>query len=146
MIHSIMILSIKQLNRFWSKVRKTKSCWIWNGARTTTGYGTCSFNNRTQRSHRISYLITKGAISNGLVLDHICRNRICVNPNHLRAITNRENILLGNSPMAKFSRRTKCCRGHILKGKNIIPYKLNGKSYGRRCVKCMKMFNRNRYL
>ena len=70
-------------SRFWSKVRKTEGCWIWNGAIQNSGYGCFWVNGVSLKAHRLSYELEKGKIPDGLVIDHLCRNRRCVNPRHL---------------------------------------------------------------
>ena len=84
--------------RFWSKVRKTDACWIWEGQISTTHYGEFHVSGSNERgnlvrakAHRFAYELTNGPIPEGLVLDHLCRTTICVNPAHLQAVTNVEN-------------------------------------------------------
>lgn len=91
-------------NLFWAKVEKTDTCWNWTGAKTaarpqrpqapaTEGYGVFNINKRPFYAHRLSYLVHKGPLVDGLVIDHICNNSLCVNPDHLEQVTNRENTL-----------------------------------------------------
>jgi hypothetical protein len=99
--------------RFWSHVDKSHSCWIWNGAQNGNGYGTFQIDRKNYRVHRLSYMILRGEIPSGLSLDHLCRNRLCVNPDHLEAVSLRENILRGTGP-ASSCRTNICCHGHDL--------------------------------
>lgn len=70
--------------RFWQKVKKTASCWLWTGAKLKTGYGSIRIKNRSTRAHRVAYQISFGEIpERGLIL-HSCDNKLCVNPSHLR--------------------------------------------------------------
>lgn len=114
-------LTNKQKSRFLSRIytnpkMETKHCWIWKGNFGSNGYGQISLNDKTISAHRVSYLIFKGDLIDGLVIDHICRNIKCVNPFHLRQITNSENIYTENS-MAVINRNKKyCSRGHKFKG------------------------------
>ena len=85
-----LALSPRQEARFWAKVDKSGSCWEWAGARVR-GYGVFRLNGQMQRSHRVSYQIAKGDIAAGKIMDHACRNRGCVNPDHLRVVTYKEN-------------------------------------------------------
>lgn len=89
---------------FWAKVDKTDTCWNWVGAKTASrperpqapaspGYGVFNINNRPFYAHRLSYLVHNGPLVDGLVIDHICNNTLCVNPDHLKQVTNRENTL-----------------------------------------------------
>jgi len=82
----------KDLNeRFWQKVDKTGSCWIWTGAKLKTGYGSIRINNRSKRAHRVAYELSIGSIpEDGLIL-HSCDTKLCVNPDHLRVGTKSEN-------------------------------------------------------
>lgn len=70
-------------------------CWLWFGATTERGYGVVVANGRSIRAHRISYETAKGQIPEGLVLDHLCRVHCCVNPDHLEAVTQLENVRRG---------------------------------------------------
>jgi len=77
--------------RFWSKVNKTNTCWNWT-ARNTRGYGKFWFAGREVQAHRYSYELANGPIPEGMFIDHKCHNGICVNPNHLRLATNKQNM------------------------------------------------------
>jgi hypothetical protein len=107
--------------RFWNKVHKTSSCWIWQGA--TKGrdddYGCVRINGRGEYAHRVAYELVKGPIPNGLHLDHLCRERLCVNPDHLEPVDNRTNILRGIGPTAANARMKFCKRGHELNDQNV---------------------------
>lgn len=90
--------------RFWSYVdrREPDECWLWKGAispgpRGLPGYGNVRFEGRTQTAHIVAYRLTNGqdSIPDGHVLDHLCRNQHCVNPDHLEPVTQRENIHRG---------------------------------------------------
>lgn len=76
-------------------VDKTESCWNWTGALTTAGYGSLTKNYQRMYAHRWSYEQHVGPIPEGLALDHLCRNRSCVNPDHLEPVTIGENVRRG---------------------------------------------------
>lgn len=75
-------------DRFWEKVEKTGTCWLWRGAIERQGYGV--FENR--KAHRIAFTLIGGVIPTGLQLDHLCFVRHCVNPDHLEPVTAKENV------------------------------------------------------
>ena len=92
----------KKQELFFNKVIKTDTCWIWQGAKTanrperpqapaTQGYGMFSINKRPFYVHRLSYLVYVGPLVDGLVIDHVCNNSLCVNPDHLKQVTSQEN-------------------------------------------------------
>lgn len=106
-------LSEKDIKRFWIKVNKTNTCWLWTSNIAKNGYGTFSFQYRTKPAHRISFWLHKGDNNNLLVL-HKCDVRNCVNPEHLFLGTQQDNV---NDCVLKGRRnqvRTKmhCLRGH----------------------------------
>lgn len=115
-------------DKFWSKVRKTKSCWLWIGGKASGGYGKFRMGKKTCLAHRISYEISNGKVLNSFTLDHLCRNRICVNPIHLEPVTAKENILRGIGLAASNARKVQCPRNHPYD--RIAP---NGQRY---CVQC----------
>ena len=102
------------MDRFWSKVDKTPEteCWHWTSAITTEGYGQFWFNRRPRLAHRLAYEMLVGPIPEGLVIDHLCRVRHCVNPAHMEPVTQAENNARGSSLSAENARKTHCKRGH----------------------------------
>lgn len=114
-------------------------CWDWAGAVDAAGYGVFRFRGSgAYYAHRASYEIHVGSIPDGLVIDHLCRNRSCVNPKHLEPVTNRENLVRGESVVAVGMRRDTCAAGHLLQGGNL------GKSTvgGRTCRTCEREYQR----
>lgn len=128
-------------DRFWKRVREEDAdgCWIWIGARSRGGYGSfSSAPGRTASAHRWAYESLRAAIPEGLQLDHLCRNRACVNPWHLEPVTNRVNILRGVGPTACNAALTHCRKGHEYTPENTIPMPEGG----RRCRACRNEYHR----
>jgi len=102
--------------RFWSKVNKTDYCWEWCGSIGSHGYGQIQVKSNgkwsPQLAHRVSYVILKGPIAANLVLDHLCRNNICVNPEHLEPVAQLINIRRGINVGKPGVFQTHCKRGH----------------------------------
>ncbi len=116
-------LTEKQIKRLYSRIEKSPEtgCWNWIGTLASTGYGCITFNQIYYNSHRLVYVLEVGPIPKGNrrdipVLDHICRNTKCCNPDHLRLVSNRENILSGIGPCAKNHQKTHCIHGHLYTG------------------------------
>lgn len=112
-------------------------CWLWKGQKTQDGYGRFSARGESVRAHRYTYELFVGKIPNGLVIDHLCRNRSCVNPLHLEPVTNRENLLRGDTIPARHAKVTHCPKGHEYTQENTY---LNGGS--RICRQCMRIQGR----
>lgn len=85
-------MSIELTDNFWSKVRKTDTCWYWTGARNSKGRPCWSVKTRSVLAHRVAYEALVGPISAGLTIDHICLNPICVNTAHMELVTRAENV------------------------------------------------------
>ena len=101
-------------DRVWSKVDVAGwySCWEWTGAVTSRGYGEIHDDGHMRQAHRVVYELLVGPILDGLDLDHLCRNRRCVNPDHLQPVTHRENMRRGTGFIAHRMKQTHCLRGH----------------------------------
>jgi hypothetical protein len=100
------------LTRFWAKVEKTETCWLWTGAKISRGYGCCGFEGQPWLVHRLAYTVLVGPIGQGLTIDHVkprCTSKLCVRPDHLEPVTRRENT-------QRYARLiTTCKRGHELR-------------------------------
>lgn len=120
------------------------ACWEWRGVIAPDGYGrvpSAARHGLTTAAHRLVYARLVGPIPEGLTLDHLCRNRRCVNPAHLEPVTMRENNLRSNGVGAIAARKTHCNHGHPLSGENLRMVK--GK-YGpvRDCIECRRRVSR----
>jgi HNH endonuclease len=126
--------------RFWRFVEKSAGCWLWTGGTDRWGYGRFHIGKRTVAAHRFAYETTTGAIPDGRQLDHLCRTRLCVRPEHLEAVTCRENLLRGRTIQAANAAKTHCARGHRFDERNTKVTKLGQ----RRCRECNREWERER--
>lgn len=128
---------------FWLKVNKNGPipqdkpelgpCWLWTGGTSHAlsdprAYGRFYYKGKRYRAHRVAYIILRGSEPVDLHLDHLCRNRMCVNPDHLDPVTAFENNLRGESFSAINARKTNCPKGH--------PLVWNKTNTRRRCPSC----------
>jgi hypothetical protein len=126
--------------RFWKKVNKDgpihpelgTPCWLWMACCDKNGYGQFGIRGKTYLAHRVSYEILQRSIPEGLTLDHLCRVRHCVNPNHLEPVIKLVNTMRGVSFGALNKQKTACKRGHPYNSTNT---RISSKGY-RDCRKC----------
>lgn len=120
--------------------RDENGCWLWTPCKLNDGYGYArDAEGRDTKAHRLSYEIFVGPVPDGLHLDHLCRVRHCVNPEHLEPVTNRENILRGVGITAQCAQKTHCKRGHEFTPENTIL-----KGTWRECQTCRRDVSRDR--
>lgn len=100
------------VERFTSKIEVEGDCWQWRGTLLPSGYGKFSVGQKQCIAHRFSYETFVGPIPDGLQIDHLCRNRGCVRPTHLEAVTGRVNLLRGETITARNASRTHCPQDH----------------------------------
>jgi hypothetical protein len=129
--------------RFWDRADRgaPHDCWLWLGSINTGGYGRVHFAGENTYAHRVAYTLRYGAIPTGLQIDHLCRARSCVNPAHLEAVTQAENLRRGISPFAINWRAGKCKHGHEFTPDNTYIRRDNGR---RQCIACSRQRKRER--
>jgi hypothetical protein len=99
--------------RFWAKVAKSDGCWLWTAGKDGKGYGAAYVNLRQVRAHRLAYELVVGPIPGGMTIDHLCRNRACVNPAHMEVVTRGENTARSNRlKAAEIRAQSHCKHGH----------------------------------
>lgn len=121
---------VSAYERFRLNVYRAGDCWLWTGTRNNNGYGVFCADGKRQYVHRWiwqEFHYPNGSIPPEREIDHLCRNRACVNPSHMELVTHQENMRRGF-----FGQKTHCLRGHPLKGRNLAVYK-SGKRYCRAC-------------
>ena len=114
-------------------------CWIWQGA-TAGGYSHIYHRGKATRGHRAIWEELVGPIPEGEVIDHLCRVKLCLNPDHLEPVSQSVNIRRGTGVAAANARKTRCPYGHPYSGENLIVSK-----HGRACRECKNRRARLRY-
>lgn len=125
-------------------------CLLWQGATTGNGYGALARGTRGKSgyqrwlAHRYAYTIMVGPIPAGLDLDHLCRVRHCINPEHLEPVTRRENLLRGQTTTAERAAQTSCINGHPFDEANTYRRNDGRNDHTRRCRACHRDEERRR--
>ena len=130
------------LDRWWQRVDKQDGgCWEWTGVRFSNGYGRFRepITRRQQLAHRWGYQQLVGPVDPDLDLDHLCRNKGCVNPDHLEPVTHAENVRRWQVTRVV---PTHCHKGHEYTAENSVYF---GSPPRRRCVKCREIVAARRY-
>ena len=144
-----LMIDFNTWQRFWKKVKidKLTNCWNWEAYKLPEGYGVFHKGRKfgLVLSHRFSYEMKKQIIPNGLDIDHLCRNKSCVNPDHLETVTRKENLkraFIGIRMSMRLRERTHCKQGHVLLGKNLYLTPDNR----RQCKICINERSRKSYI
>lgn len=128
-------LSPAAITRFRSKTqRAANGCLNWTG-KLDNGYGRFWYEGRTMLAHRVAWEIENGPVPDGLHIDHLCRNRACVEVAHMEPVTIAENVLRGIGITAVNATKTVCKHGHALDQKNT--YRRRGRGH-RVCIRCAR--------
>ena len=113
-------------DRFWSNVsEQPNGCWQWIGWKDDRGYGRFSVRRYSRWAHRVAWRLLRSPIPSWLQIDHLCRNRSCVNPGHMELVTPQQNILRGTSLAAVRAQRELCPQGHRYDASNTYISKRN---------------------
>lgn len=133
---TIPALNVKDIARLYSNVEDNSSteCHEWVGSLNDSGYGVFYHNYSQYKAHRVVYSLNFGDPGENLVIDHLCRNRSCVNPAHLEAVSSQVNTLRGIGFAAKNALKGTCPRGHALIKPNHVSDMLG--THGRSCRSC----------
>ena len=126
-------------------VTDDNGCWNWIGAIDPCGYGRFYIHKRSRLAHRLMWELVGKTLDPLMQLDHLCRNKACVNPKHLEQVTARINIMRSECNSAKNARKTHCGKGHPLSGSNLYIYKTKA-GVGRACQTCCKVAWKAYYL
>lgn len=131
----------RDLDWIFSRVipEPNSGCWIWDGPPGGGGYARTTINNRQIKIHRLAWVLKNGPIPDGLELDHKCRVRSCVNPDHLEPVTRQINIMRGIGPAMLRARNAgvvACPKGHPYRGTNLFV----SKSGSRVCRECNRQW------
>lgn len=118
------------MDTFTQKIDFSGDCWVWTAAVNSKGYGIFSVDGSGRLAHRISYERGMGPIPEGLQIDHLCRNKLCVRPAHLEPVTNEENS------RRRWETYTVCGKGHELTPDNVRIHRRTNGPETKECRTC----------
>ena len=133
--HLSRYATVRERLEHYSMPEPMSGCWLWVGGLNNKGYPKMGLHSKIVLAHRIAFEEFRGPIPDGLVLDHLCRTPVCINPWHLEAVTQRVNILRGVSPSVRYAKRTHCEKGHEFTPENTAYPKVGA----RRCKTCSRL-------
>lgn len=134
------VLSVRGETWFFRQIHFKPGCWEWLGHKNDRGWGRFG----GQQAHRVAFEIWVGPIPVGLTIDHLCRNRGCVNPDHLEAVSTAINVLRGETITAANLAKTHCPQGHPYDEQNTLAQ--GGRRYCRECMRerCRRYYHQTR--
>lgn len=134
------MLGLAAEEKFWDRVSKQGSCWVWTGEINGWGYGATHVERKHRSAHRVAYEMARGPIPPGMQVDHLCGNKVCVNPDHLEPVTLQENLRRARVAGRIFDlgvfhkAKTQCPHGHAyVPGNLYLPPR-----GGRICLTCKR--------
>ena len=133
------VRGLDPIERFWSHLDATGDCWEWTGCRRD-GYGLVWWLCSMRSAHRIAYELLVEPIPDRFTIDHLCRNRGCLNPDHMEVVSIRVNTLRGYGRTAMQARRIHCPQGHVYDSPNIY----RPRSGSRQCRACKRLRDKRR--
>jgi hypothetical protein len=137
-------LTIQDRLKSFISPEPNSGCWLWIGFTNSKGYGHIWYGGRMRLAHRVSWEIERGSVQDGLCLDHLCRVRCCVNPDHLEPVTIQENIRRGDTGINHRS-KTHCPQGHEYTENNTYKQSHSAGQIGgggRICRECQRAYHR----
>lgn len=132
-----------KIELFEKKIDRTGSCWNWTAGTSNDGYGRFSVGGYPEYAHRVAYALWVGEIPSDMVVHHKCKNKLCVNPEHLEAVSVETSV--NRSDRAKPLNRTHCIRGHELVGENKYAHRRKGHRPSYECLACRRENDRRSY-
>jgi len=127
------------MEKLFDNIDASGDCWQWTGAVSSHGYGSFRLQDKSKLPHRLVWELLVGEIPDGLVIDHLCRNTLCMNPDHMEPVTRLENNMRGANPRYRTLKHKVCQRGHRYVGDNIDR---RGKT--NKCLTCKMEHDRGR--
>ena len=119
-------------------------CWMWTGTVGTRNHGLLKYKGKYISAHKTAYRVFVGEIPEGMNVSKVCKERLCVNPDHMRLVDMYESQMEGESPSARNKRKTHCCLGHEFTEENtIVRYSKKGRR-GRSCRECRRSYKRRK--
>ena len=134
-------LTARQVSNFFGNLKIENDCWLWLRYVNKKGYGSCMINKKAYKTHRVSYQIFFGKLTEGYTIDHLCQIKDCCNPFHLEEVLHAENNYRGNSPPSLNARKKNCPNC----GKPYDKIRIaNGLPIGRKCLPCQRLHAKNK--